>query len=98
LTGDPVAAPRAAAFGLVNQVTGSGGALDGAVVLAEQIAGNGPLAAEVTKRIALSSHDWGVSRGWAEQAPLIQQVMDSADAREGALAFAEKRLAVWTGR
>jgi enoyl-CoA hydratase len=98
LTGDPMDAPRAAKVGLVNRITKSGRALTGAMVAAEAIAANGPFAVEMTKRIASSAADWGVTRGWTEQAPLIHDVMESHDAREGASAFAGKRPPVWTGR
>jgi enoyl-CoA hydratase len=34
---------------------------------------------------------------WDQQAKIIEPVFSSADAREGAQAFAEKRAPVWTG-
>src|SRR6201996_4219399 len=42
LTGDPITAERAYELGLVNRVTESGAALDGATALAATIAANGP--------------------------------------------------------
>jgi enoyl-CoA hydratase len=36
--------------------------------------------------------------GWKRQADLMAPVFTFEDAREGALAFAERRPAVWTGR
>ena len=35
---------------------------------------------------------------WEKQAALLPQVFMSADAREGAAAFAEKRKPVWKGK
>ncbi|MGY1637640.1 crotonase/enoyl-CoA hydratase family protein [Geodermatophilus sp. SYSU D00742] len=98
LTGDPLSARRAAEVGLVNRLTPTGGALDGALELAAGIAANGPLALAVTKQIARSSADWTTAEGWARQAELLEPVFTSEDAREGATAFAEKRAPVWRGR
>ena len=52
LTGDPITAARAHEFGLVNTLTPSGGALDGARELAARIAANGPLAVRATKPVS----------------------------------------------
>jgi enoyl-CoA hydratase/carnithine racemase len=98
LTGDPFDAQRAAEVGLVNRVVDEGGALEAAVALAQTIAANGPLAVAATKEIARRSNDWTLAEAWTEQSELIAPVFDSADAREGATAFAEKRAPVWTGR
>lgn len=98
LTGDPVDAERAAAMGLVNQVVDEGQALDAALVLAERIAVNGPLAVAATKAVARASADWTLEQGWKEQGVLLGSVFTSEDAREGATAFAEKRPPVWKGR
>ncbi len=45
LTGDPISAERGAELGLVNRVTEAGGALDGALELADAVARNAPLGA-----------------------------------------------------
>jgi len=98
LTGDPIDAKRAADIGLVNRLTPAGGALDGAVELAEAIAKNGPLAVAVTKEIARATSDWTIAEGWRKQGQLATPVFTSQDAMEGATAFAERRDPVWTGR
>ena len=97
LTGDPMDARRAAEVGLVNQVVPEGTALDAALALALRIAANGPLAVAATKEIARSSADWTLSQAWSEQNRIMGPVFGSQDAREGALAFAEKRQPVWQG-
>jgi enoyl-CoA hydratase len=97
LTGERISAKRAAELGLVNRLVPDGGALEGALRLAELIAANGPLAVAVTKQIARAQADWTVTEGWQRQAELYKQVFDSADAREGAAAFAEKRTPAWRG-
>jgi enoyl-CoA hydratase len=98
LTGDPIGAARAAELGLVNRLTPEGGALDGALELAATIAANGPLAVEVTRRIARASRDWSLEESWSKQDELMGPVFVSEDAMEGAQAFAEKRKPVWKGR
>jgi len=98
LTGDPIDARRAADIGLVNRLTPAGGALEGAVELAEAIAKNGPLAVAVTKQIARATSDWTLEEGWRRQGELALPVFTSQDAMEGATAFAERRDPVWTGR
>jgi enoyl-CoA hydratase len=97
LTGDPLDAETAHRFGLVNRLTEPGGALDGALELAAQISANAPLALVTSKRIVRQSLDWTEDEGWAEQAKLLPPVFASADAREGASAFAERRPPIWTG-
>ena len=98
LTGDPVDAARAAQIGLVNHVVPEGEALPAAIALAERIAANGPLAVIATKQIANGGGDWPAEQRWDQMAALIRPVFTSADAREGARAFVEKRPPVWQGR
>jgi len=98
LTGDPIAAARAAEIGLVNRVVDDGQALDEAVGLAMRIAANAPLAVMATKQIAHHGGDWSAAERWDEQTRLMRPVFTSQDAREGATAFAEKRAPVWQGR
>jgi enoyl-CoA hydratase len=97
LTGDFVDARRAYELGLINRIT-DGPALDGALQLARSIAANGPLAVRVSKRIVTESRGWPMAERWDRQRKVMQPVLDSADAREGAMAFAEKRQPNWTGR
>ncbi len=96
LTGDPIAAPRAAEIGLVNRVVEDGQALAAAVDLATRIAANAPLALAATKQIA--NRVGSTAEGWNEAAALIHPVFTSEDAKEGARAFAEKRPPIWRSR
>lgn len=98
LTGDFLDASDAHRYGLVNRLTPAGGALDAALGLADKIAANGPLAVAASKRIIVESADWSSADMWERQAALIEPVFHSADAIEGAKAFAEKRPPVWQGR
>lgn len=97
LTGDFIDALRAYELGLINRVT-DGPALDGALELASKIAGNGPLAVRVSKQIVKQSRGWAMDERYERQAQLIAPVFVSQDAREGSLAFAEKRKPNWKGK
>jgi enoyl-CoA hydratase len=98
LTGDPLPAADAYRLGLVNKLTAPGQALAGALALAERIAANGPLAVAATKQIVGQQFDWQLAEVWEKQEPIMRPAFQSKDAREGALAFAEKRAPVWQGR
>jgi len=98
LTGDPISAERAHELGIVNRVTEPGGAVDAALELAGQIARNGPLALAASKKIVASALDWDEAEAWQKQGELTGPVFASEDAREGAVAFAEKRDPVWRGK
>ncbi|WP_028208366.1 crotonase/enoyl-CoA hydratase family protein [Paraburkholderia nodosa] len=98
LTGDMFGAQRAFEFGLVNRLTAPGEALAGALELAQKIVANGPLAVAASKRVMRESRDWSSAEMFARQREITDPVFVSADAREGAAAFAEKRKAVWQGR
>jgi enoyl-CoA hydratase len=98
LTGDPIVAERAHELGIVNRVTEPGAAVDAALELATQIARNGPLALAASKKIVASALDWDEAEAWQQQGELTGPVFASEDAREGAVAFAEKRDPVWKGK
>ncbi len=98
LTGDPIDAERGYELGLVNRLTEPGGALTAALELGEAIAANGPLALRASKRILVESADWLDEEFFDRQREIVEPVMSSEDAREGATAFAEKRSPVWKGR
>lgn len=98
LTGGFLEANQAYSFGLVNRITERGGALDGALGLAGEIAANGPLAVRVTKEIIAGQAEGPVTDGWARMLELSAPVFTSEDAEEGPRAFAEKRAPRWTGR
>jgi enoyl-CoA hydratase len=97
LTGDPIDAERGYELGLVNRLADPGEALATALELAGSIAANGPLALAATKRILTEAVDWPDAEFFQRQGEIAGPVMLSHDAREGATAFAEKRVPVWRG-
>jgi enoyl-CoA hydratase len=97
LTGAHFSAARLREAGLVNSVVAPGEALTGARELAGLIAQNAPLALAATKRVIVQSADWDSASAFERQGEIIAPVMRSADAIEGAAAFAEKRAPNWRG-
>jgi enoyl-CoA hydratase len=97
LTGAMFSAPEALGWGLLNRMTPAGGALDAALELAGKIAANGPLAVQLTKMVVEKAPTWPADELWDRQAAVMDQVLNSEDAKEGAKAFAEKRPPNWTG-
>lgn len=98
MTGAPLAAERAAEFGLVNRLVEDGQALTAALELAAQIAANAPMSVRESKRVAIESADWTVTEGFDRQTEYLDPVFASADAAEGVAAFRERRDPVWQDR
>ncbi len=97
LTGEMIPAQRMNQYGLINRLVEPGQALDAALDLARLIAANGPLAVQTAKQIVSQSRDWSQADMFDLQRPRIAHIFVSADAKEGATAFAEKRKPVWRG-
>jgi enoyl-CoA hydratase len=97
LTGELFGAQQAAEWGLVNRVVPLERLQAAALELAEAVAANGPLAVRTTKRLMRRAVVEPAHGGWGTPEELAA-VFGSEDAREGALAFVEKRPANFTGR
>jgi enoyl-CoA hydratase len=97
LTGEHFPATRLWAAGLINVLVPAGQALTGAVELAAKVARNAPLAVSASKQVIVESADWDTTEAFARQRSIIDPIFTSADAREGAMAFAERRAPVWKG-
>jgi enoyl-CoA hydratase len=72
--------------------------MDEAVALAELITANGPLAIKAIKQLVKAAATLPPAEAWALQAELQPVVFGSADAKEGATAFIERRPPRWQGR
>ncbi|HUO39247.1 MAG TPA: enoyl-CoA hydratase-related protein [Mycobacterium sp.] len=100
-TGEPITAAEALRWGMINQVVPDGKVLEAALALAERVTVNAPLSVQVSKRIACGA-DGGVvtdeEAKWERLGRELRSLLKSADAREGPLAFAEKRQPVWKAR
>lgn len=98
LTGDSIDARRAYELGLINRVVPREALLDTAIELAERIAANAPLAVQRGKKLAHDVIGASESETWERNDEARKFIMGTEDAREGPLAFAEKRPPVWKGR
>ena len=98
LTADPITAEQGLNYGLVSRVTPKGGAVDGALALADRIARNAPLAVAASKQMIREVQGRTEADFWELQRPVMAEVFTSEDAKEGPRAFAEKRPPSWTGR
>jgi crotonobetainyl-CoA hydratase len=98
LTADPISAARAYELGLVNRVVPGGELLEAAVALGERIAKNAPLAVRASKSVMRQSLELTEAEAWAVSDEAFAAIGRSADALEGAVAFAERRAANWQGR
>ena len=98
LTGEPISAADAQAYGLVSEMTASGAALAGAQELAQRIAINAPLALAMVKQVLRETQGLNDAEAFKRQAKDAASLLTTEDAHEGAVAFAEKRAPVWHGR
>jgi enoyl-CoA hydratase/carnithine racemase len=96
-TGRAMPAERAHELGLVNQIVPQDQVLKEAIALAETISENAPLAVQWSLEIARRAFDLDASQLRRETAEMSDRLFATEDAREGPLAFAEKRLPQWTG-
>lgn len=100
LTGGPLSAAEALRWGLINEVVADGTALTAALALAERVTSNAPLSVQASKRIASNAEDGLIAHeevAWARSDREFARLLETEDAKEGPLAFAEKRPPVWRG-
>lgn len=100
-TGEPMTSADALNWGLINQVVPDGTVVDAALALAERITVNAPLAVWASKRVALGVDEGAITgeqAGWTRTMREMGAVLRSADAKEGPMAFAEKRPPVWQAK
>lgn len=91
MTGDPVDAAKAQAWGLVSDVVAPDALLDRARELATTIAARAPIAAETAKLNLRAAFSMPLAQAMAYERDLQTICFASADAAEGRAAFKEKR-------
>jgi enoyl-CoA hydratase/carnithine racemase len=98
ITGARFDAQWALRYGLVNYVVAADQVLPRARELAEKICENGPLAVRAAKESALRGVEMTFEEGLKQEIEHARKVLASEDAREGPLAFAQKRKPEYKGR
>lgn len=98
LTGERISAQEAHRIGLVNHVCRTDQVMALALAMAMKIAANGPIAVREIKRAVLASSGRSLHDGYRIEDESMKRVMATADAREGPLAFVEKRRPVFHGK
>jgi enoyl-CoA hydratase/3-hydroxyacyl-CoA dehydrogenase len=95
LTGTPIGAYEAHAYGLVNQVVPDHELFDTSLAWARKLAQQAPLAIEKIKRV---SHHGNLKKGLKAEAQAFGEAFGSEDAREGIGAFLGKRTPRFQGK
>jgi enoyl-CoA hydratase len=98
LTGEPIPAERAYNAGFVNVLTDSGGALDGAVALANRICRNAPLSVQACLAAVNRRLDAESELGWSVTDEAKAAISGTEDTKEGVRSFLEKRPPAWQAR
>ena len=97
-TGNRIGAADALRLGLVDYVVPMSGLIARAEEIAAEICKSAPLAVQKIKEVALKGLDLPLADGLRLEHRAYQALTETDDAREGALAFAEKRSPDWKGK
>ncbi len=97
-TGQHIDAKEAYRIGLVSHIVPQGEVLKAALELAERINESAPIAVRLVKEAAWKGLDLPLMDGLRMESLFSVFVHTTDDAKEGPLAFAEKRKAVYNGR
>lgn len=91
LTGDRISAQEALQYGLINKVVPQEELISSAMQMAERLCENGPVALRLIKEVALKSRGVPREMGYLMEMEIGGQAFATEDAREGPMAFFEKR-------
>ena len=97
LVGDRMSADEALRIGLINEVVPADELMARATQIGERVAENGPLAVAACKEAVIRTSGLPMQDAFLIENEIAGRVMRSKDAREGPLAFMEKRKAEFTG-
>jgi enoyl-CoA hydratase/carnithine racemase len=98
LTGDMVAAEKAAQIGLINRVVAPGEERGGALALARQIASKSSYVVKIGKQAFYRQAEMGLAEAYRYASEVMTENMMAQDAQEGICAFIEKRKPTWDDR
>jgi enoyl-CoA hydratase len=96
--GEPIAAARAYALGLVNAVVPEEKVLETALDFARKICANAPLAVRESLKIARAADETPERESIAAMRKTVEFLVTTEDFKEGPRAFVEKRAPRWSGR
>jgi enoyl-CoA hydratase/carnithine racemase len=97
LTARPISAAEGAVLGLVNEVVPKGQLMQVAERWAREIAECSPLAVQATKQAAMQGLGKPLAEALTARYDAVERLWASEDAKEGPLAFAQKRKPKWRG-
>jgi enoyl-CoA hydratase/carnithine racemase len=98
MTGDPIDAPTAADWGLVNKVVPAGELVDATLDLLRRATRGSSLSKGMGKRAFYAQIDLDQPKAYAYAIEVMASASQTADAKEGVAAFLEKRPPKFTGR
>jgi enoyl-CoA hydratase len=98
LTCDFISAQEAYDIGLINRVVPKEQLMPTAFAMAEKICANAPLAIQAVKRSVRQCMNLTMDEALKLELQIAAEVFMTEDAKEGPLAFAEKRKPVWKGK
>ena len=97
-TGDLMPAQEAFRLGLLNHLTTRDTLMATAEKVAGKILANAPLAVQAMKEATLLGFELPIEQRLKISKMIAERVADTDDAKEGALAFSERRKPVWSGK
>jgi enoyl-CoA hydratase/carnithine racemase len=97
LSGEPVDAATAEAWGLINQAVAPRDLDETVATMAARIAAKSPLTVKVGKEAFYRQIEMGLDDAYAYAAEVMTTNMLAADAAEGIDAFLDKRAPRWSG-
>ncbi len=98
LTGTPISADKALAWGLVNEICEPGEVVQHAVEVARRIAGNAPLSVRQIKKSVRYGREMDLRTAFRFEVEAYNHLLHTGDRVEGILAFNERRKPVFKGR
>ncbi len=98
LTGEPIPARTALAWGLVSEIVEDGAVQDHALDIGSRIAGLPPLAVEAIKEVVTLGGDASLETALVLERKAFQLLFGTEDRAEGMSAFFEKRKPAFKGR